>query len=47
MTVGDCNLAQITIGLIRPGNAEVGGIDMDAVGTEIGGKKAFRHDLVE
>jgi len=47
MTVSDLDLARIEIGFIHTGNAEVGGIDMDTVGTKVGWKEAGCHDLVE
>ncbi len=47
MAVSDLDLACVEVGFIRPGDAEVGGVDMDAVGTEVGWKKAGCHDLVE
>ena len=47
MTVGDRDLAHIEVGLIRPGDAEVGGVDVDTVGPKVGRKKAVCNDLVE
>lgn len=47
MAIGDLDLAHIEVGLIRPGDAEVGGVDVDTVGTEVGRKKACCNDLVE
>jgi|GEM_PF-1444880 hypothetical protein len=47
MAIVDRDLAHIEVGLIRPGDAEVGGIDVDTVGAEVGRKKACCNDLVE
>ncbi len=47
MAVGDLDLAHIELSLIRPGDAEVGGVDVDTVRAEVGRKKTCCDDLVE
>ena len=47
MAVGDLDLAHIEVGLICSGDAEVGGVDVDTVGAEVGRKEAFRNNLIE
>jgi len=47
MAVGDLDLSCIEVRFVRPGDTEVGGIDVDAVRTEFGRKEALGNDFIE